>query len=175
MIITQEQKEFIENIIKECYGYKGNEDLLGEFCDEVLRRAYSFLSEKNDLNQIKVYLKRIANSAILDVIKNQINQPALESVHDTPVCNEPDYNISYEEESVNQFFIDDNQINSIKSIVNNINKTNPSMSYREIFEHRYVKGLNNQEISEALNIREFDINERLLFMLKEISVSINLK
>ena len=59
MNITQEQKEFIENIIKDSHGYEGNESLLDEFFNEVVRRSYSLISKQNELDNVKFYIKRI--------------------------------------------------------------------------------------------------------------------
>ncbi|OGH97548.1 MAG: hypothetical protein A2039_07100 [Candidatus Melainabacteria bacterium GWA2_34_9] len=184
MNITQEQKEFIENIIKECPGYKGHEYLLDEFCNEVIRRAYSLVSKQSELNTIKVYIKRIANTAIIDVIKNSINQPC--SYKDNGE-QEPlnigyefdengdialNYDISFEEVSEKQVSLSESQINQIKEIICNIDENNNSGFHKNIFKLRYIKGLNNNEIAETLEINEPEVDKKLLFMLNKVGKEI---
>jgi len=188
MNITLEQKEFIENIIKECQGYKGHEYLLDEFCNEVIRRAYSFVSKQNELDNIKVYLKRIANTAIIDVIKNSINQ-SCSYKSDNRGCGEQEalnigydfdengdialnYDISFEEVSEKQVCLSESRINQIKEIVCNIDENNNSGFHKNIFELRYIKGLNNAEIAEKLEIKEPEVDKKLLFMLNKVGKEI---
>ena len=180
MNITQEQKEFIENIIKECHGYKGNEHLLDEFCNEVIRRAYSFISKQNEFNGIKVYLKKIANVAIFEVIKNSANLTELNKNTDEQetlnVGYEFDengdialnYDISFEDVPDKPICLSENQINQIKNIVCNIDEKNNPDFYKNIFELRYLKGLNNNKIAEKLEIEEFEVDKKLLFMLNKV-------
>jgi len=184
MNITQEQKEFIENVIKECQGYKGHEYLLDEFCNEVIRRAYSFVSKQNELDSIKVYLKRIANTAIIDVIKNSINQTGSYKSADRDCDGQEDlyigyefdengdialnYDISFEEVSGKQVCLSESQINQIKEIICNIDENNNSGFYKNIFELRYLKGLNNSDIAEKLEIEDLDVDKKLLFMLNKV-------
>jgi len=184
MNITQEQKEFIENIIKECPCYRDNEYLLEEFYNEVVRRAYSLVSKQNELDNIKVYIKRIANSAIMEVIKNPANfsipgkdnrensceQEALNINYE---CDENgdialNYDISFEEVSEKQVSLSESRIGQIKEIICNIDEKNSSELYKNIFELRYLKGLNNNEIAEKLEIKEFEVDRKLLFMLNKI-------
>ena len=39
-MIQKEQKELIEKYVKANVNYEGNEDLLNEFCEEALKKAY---------------------------------------------------------------------------------------------------------------------------------------
>jgi len=184
MNITQAQKEFIENIIKECPGYVGYEYLLDEFCNEVIRRAYSFISKQNELDNIKVYVKRIAKSAILEVIKNskdlsvsnKANNNDFEKQEALTFGYEFDengdialnYDISFEKVPDNEVHLSESQINRIKEIIGNIDKKNNTNFYKNIFELRYLKGLNNNEIAEKLAIEESEVDKKLLFMLGKV-------
>jgi len=197
MIIMQEQKEFIENIIKECSGYKENEALLDEFCDEVIRRADTLLADKNninDLNGIKIYLKRIANTVITHVTQNATdltvssvieNQKFItqnkrqESVsidyeldENGDIALNYDYDLSFEGEEVveklKQKHPTESQIKSIKNNICDLDKKNPSLLYKNIFEMRYSSGLNNQEIAQLLEIKESEVDKNLLFMLNNL-------
>jgi len=184
MNITQEQKEFIENIIKECPGYKGNEYLFEEFFKEVIRRAYSLISKQNELDNIKVYIKRIVNTSVMEVIKNSANFSVLnknnskdcaeqEALNIDYECDENgdialSYDISFEEVASKQEFLSESQISQIKELIFNIDEKNSSDFCKNIFELRYFKGLSNNEIAEKLEIKELEVDKKLLFMLNKI-------
>jgi RNA polymerase sigma factor (sigma-70 family) len=171
MNITQEQKEFIENIIKECHGYKGNEYLLDEFYNEVIRRAYSLISKQNELENVKVYVKRIANTSILEIIKTFSGSNKTANINYEIDDNGDialNYDISFEEVSDKQVCLSENQINQIKEIVCNFDKENNISFYKDIFELRYLKGLNNTEIAKKLEINELEVDKNLLFMLNKL-------
>lgn len=184
MNITQEQKEFIENIIKECPSYKGHESLIDQFCNEVIRRAYSLFSKQNDLNGLKIYLKRIVTASIIDVIKNSINQSCSYNLNNNDSEEQKTFNIGYdfdengdialnydipfEEETEKQACLSESRINQIKEIICNLEEKNNSGFYKNIFESRYLKGLNNTEIAEKLEMKESEIDKMLLFMLGKV-------
>lgn len=186
MNITQEQKEFIENIIKECSCYKDNEYLLDEFCNEVIRRAYSLFSNQDNLDSIRVYLKRIANIAMLDVIKNAdkyVTDKYVEAQEPVSIGYEFDengdialnYDIPFEEAANNRLQLTQDQITQIKDVVCSIDENSNSALYKDIFELRYIKGLNNSEIAEKLEIKETDVDKKLLFLLGRVKETVNLK
>ena len=171
MNITQEQKEFIENIIKECHGYKGNEYLLEEFFNEVIRRAYSLVSKQNELDNIKVYIKRIANSVILEVLKNFSGSNKTANINYAVDENGDialNYDISFGDVSCKQASLTKSKINQVKKIICNIDDENNSDFYKNIFELRYLKGLNNNEIAEKLEINVSEVDKKLLFMLRKV-------
>ena len=182
MNITREQKEFIENIIKECSGYKENENLLDEFCNEVIRRAYSLVSDQKELNNIKIYIKRIANAAILDVIKNSVKLPVFnkndigyseEALNIGYDCDENgdialNYDITFEKISRKLVCLSEHQVNQVKEIISNIDEKNNLVFCKNIFDLKYSKGLNNNEIAKRLEINESEVDKKLLFMLSKI-------
>lgn len=181
MQITYEQKIFIENIIKECHGYEGNEHLLDKICDEVIRRSTKLFSSRKELGSIRVYLKRIVNYAIFEVINNPANTYV--DCYNAETINKNadndykfnynddiayDYELSFEEDSDKTADLSENKINSIKNIICVINKENHSSFYKNIFELRYIKGFNNSEIAESLNLTESEVDKKLVFMLNRI-------
>lgn len=184
MNITQSQREFIENIVKECTGYRENEHLLDEFCNEVIRRAYSLVSKQNDLDSIRIYIKRIANAAILDVIKKSktmsaSNQIACDNFKEQGLASigyefdengyiAVNYDISFEDAADKQLYLSEKQIDRVKEIVFSMDEKNNSEFYKNIFELRYLEGLNNKEIAERLGMDESDVDKKLLLMLGKI-------
>jgi len=173
MNITQEQKEFIENIIKEVPAYKGKEYLLEEFYNEVIRRAYSFISKQEDLLEIKVYIKRIANVVVFDVFKNsdkyinKNNEPEFSSIDE--LCEtEISYDIDFQGQTQENKTLSKNQVEEINEIICSLEEENNYNIYKEIFFLRYQKGFSNLEVAETLEISETEADKRLLFMLEKI-------
>lgn len=161
MIITSEQKLIIENIIKECHGYKGNEHLLEAFFDEVVRKADALISNQKDINNIKVYLKRIANVAILEVSKRPASY--------TYMAPSKDF---FEEIPDKQSFLEESQIYIIENTLNTLAENDDSGLYKKIFKFRYLDGLKNNEIAHNLDIEESEVNKKLLFILNNLSQKI---
>lgn len=187
MNITQEQKNFIESIIIECSGYRGNEHLLDKFCDEIIRRAYNLISKPNDLENSRVYVKRIANFAIMEVVKSSkeaadlnkavpvVSVDSIEQISSAAnyefdengdiIIN---YDISFEEISEKIDTLTKKQIKNIQNVILNLEKDDNTVNYKEIFELRYVSGLNNTEIGEKLELQESEVDKRLLLMLNSV-------
>ncbi len=188
MNITQEQKEFIENIIKENPCYRGNEHLFDEFFNEVIRRAYSLISRQNDFDNIRIYIKRIVSTVILEVVKKSSNMSAInklgivdaEQKKSVNICYEFDengdialnYDISFEEVSSKHVELSQMQISNIKNIIYRLDEENNCGIYKNIFELRYLKGLNNNQIAQKLDIKEKDLDKKLLFMLGKVNKEI---
>lgn len=173
MNITQDQKEFIESIIKEVPAYKGKEFLLEEFYNEVVRRAYSFISKQEELSEIKVYIKRIANLVVFEISKNsdkylnQNNEQDLTSAEE--ICEtEVNYNIDFQEQEQQKQNLSDTQVKNIQEIICSLEEENNYNIYKEIFFLRYKKGFSNLEIAETLEISDIEVDKRLLFLLEKI-------
>lgn len=186
MQIKQEQREYLENIIKSSPVYNGNDNLLEDFLNETVKRAYDLVSEEQNLDSIKIYLKRIANSVILDVIKNSINQSVssngignlkTEEKKSSGIvyeCDENgdisiDYDMSFDKTPEEKTILSEQQINRIKEVVSAIDSEEQALVYKNIFELRYFKGFNNLEIAEKLEISEYDVDKKLLFILNKIN------
>lgn len=184
MNITQEQKEFIENIIKDAHGYEGNESLLDEFFNEVVRRSSTLISKQNELDNIKFYIKRIANTVIFELIKTSA-KPNIIKKTDNKASAPADvlkigyefdengdialnYDISFEEVSSKKTCLSKIQIKKIEEIVYNLDEENKSDFYENIFKLRYLKGLNNSEIAERLEIKESEVDKKLLFIINKV-------
>ena len=70
MDTLQEQRDLIERLIKSNNKYFGNEDLLDDFCSETYKRSHS-LFENVDIKDIENYIAKVANTAILNVLKDK--------------------------------------------------------------------------------------------------------
>lgn len=65
----QEQRNLIEKLVKSNNKFSGNEDLLEDFCSETYKRSYS-LFESLDSDRLESYIAKVANTAILNVLKD---------------------------------------------------------------------------------------------------------
>ena len=63
------QRDLIEKLVKSNSKFKGNEDLLEDFCSETYKRSYSLL-ESLDIQNLENYIAKVVNTAILNVLKD---------------------------------------------------------------------------------------------------------
>ena len=63
-------RELIENIIRQSANYKGNEHLMEQFCAEVYKKSYLLLDSVSNIDSLKNYLKKVADTSVLNVIKS---------------------------------------------------------------------------------------------------------
>ena len=68
MKTVNEQRNLIEKLVKSNNKFRGNEDLLEDFCSETYKRSYSLL-DTIDANSIEAYIAKVVNTAILNVLK----------------------------------------------------------------------------------------------------------
>ena len=68
--LVKEHTALIEKLVKSSPKYKGNEDLLEDFCSETYQKSYLILQSVEDVNSLEAYLKKVISSAIMDVLKN---------------------------------------------------------------------------------------------------------
>ena len=64
------QRDLIEKLVKSNSKFKGNEDLLEDFCSETYKRSYSLL-ESLDIQNLENYIAKVVNTAILNVLKDK--------------------------------------------------------------------------------------------------------
>lgn len=64
----QEQRNLIEKLVKSNNKFSGNEDLFEDFCSETFKRSYS-LFENLEIERLESYISKVANTAILTVLK----------------------------------------------------------------------------------------------------------
>ena len=68
--LVKEHTALIEKLVKSSPKYKGNEDLLEDFCSETYQKSYLILQSVEDINSLEAYMKKVVSSAIMDVLKN---------------------------------------------------------------------------------------------------------
>lgn len=63
-----EQRELIENIIKQHPLYQGHENLMERFCAEVYKKSYLLLDSVSNIDSLKNYLVKVADTSITSVV-----------------------------------------------------------------------------------------------------------
>ena len=178
-------RQIIENIIKNSPIFRRNEDLLEEMITESLKRAGSFLENSADDAASEVYVKKIVNTVIVEILKNadeirkEKNKKAEEAnnFQEVSIKYETDengkilYNVEMEipEKSV-YAEISQEKAENLKEKIKKLNTGNPLKKYKEIFELRFIKEKTFQEIAKEIGCSEKEI----LTVLQEIFKEVNL-
>lgn len=180
----QKHRELIENIVKNAPGFRGNEDLLDDMTEECITRAASFLESTSDDGTQSVYIKKIVNSTVIDIIKHAEKyradkirkQQEASSFQEVAVKYQTDKNgviINDGEfeipESSDEDTISDKQIEEIKKRINKTDREYPEKLYGKIFELRFVKELGYQEIAEKLEKPQDEVLKTIQDIFREIT------
>lgn len=188
MDTINEQRELIEKLVRANNKFKGNEDLLEDFCSETFKRSYS-LFENINIKDIESYVAKVANTAILTVLKQNgrvrrrenryvstreilvspvaIKTPVTSSVKIQNTDDEPViYDIADPRDSFEEKIVRKDLLQKIVDIVLVAQKNNPQKEYLKIFFLRYVKELKQREIAEEINLSQAEVSKRLVEIVK---------
>ena len=191
MNTINEQRELIEKLVKSNNKFKGNEDLIEDFCSETYKRSYSLFDNVN-IKDIENYIAKVANTAILTVLKQngrvrrrenkyvsthevlinplpaKIQEPETVKTQETAVVvNEPFvYDIADPRDSFEEKIVRKDLLQKIVDIVLVAQKNDPSKEFLKIFYLRYVKEFKQKEIAAEVNISQAEVSKRLIEILK---------
>lgn len=190
MDTINKQKEIIEKLIKSNNKYKGNEDLLEDFCSETLKRSYSLFDNVN-IKDIENYIAKVVNTSILTVLKqngrvrrrenkyvsthevlmspvpSKMQEPEVVKTQETAVVAEPFvYDIADPRDSFEEKIVRKDLLQKIVDIVLVAQKENPSKEFLKIFYLRYVKEFKQKDIAKDVNISQAEVSKRLIEILK---------
>jgi RNA polymerase sigma factor (sigma-70 family) len=184
----QEQRDFIEKLVKSNNKFGGNEDLFDDFCSETYKRSHSLL-EDTDVRAIAGYLAKVTNTAILTVLKENgrvrrrenryvstnevlLNPLPTKTISDTiqtqtqTIVSDIDNNFVYQiadpRDSFEEKIVRKDLLQKIVDIVLAEQKQNPNKEFLKIFYLRYVKEKKQREIAEELNLSQSEISKRLI-------------
>ena len=188
MDTLQQQRDLIEKLVKSNNKYSGNEDLLSDFCSEAFKRSHTLL-ENADIADVKAYLSKVVNTAILTVLKENgrvrrrenkyvstkeilINplpaktavseQEKLETATAQPFSRDFLYEIADPRESFEEKVVRKDLLQKIVDIVLVAQKNNPTKEFLKIFFLRYVKEMKQKEIAKEINISQAEVSKRLV-------------
>lgn len=191
MDTINEQKELIEKLIKSNNKYKGNEDLLEDFCSETLKRSYSLFDNVN-IKDIENYIAKVVNTSILTVLKQngrvrrrenkyvstrevlmnpvpaKVEEREVEKTQATSiVASEPFvYDIADPRDSFEEKIVRKDLLQKIVDIVLVAQRENPSKEFLKIFYLRYVREFKQKDIAKDVNISQAEVSKRLIEILK---------
>ena len=181
MNTLQEQRDYIEKLVKTNNKFFGNEDLLEDFCSETYKRSHSLL-ENSDVSTIGSYLAKVANTAILTVLKEngRVRRRENKYVSTKEILMDPlpakveqvteDFSVSadfvYEiedpKDSFEEKIVRKDLLQKIVDIVLVAQKNDPTKEYLKIFYYRYVKEMKQIEIAQEVNLSESEVSKRLV-------------
>ena len=182
MDTLQEQRNFIEKLVKSNNKFYGNEDLLEDFCSETYKRSHALLENAN-IDNIGSYLSKVTNTAILSVLKESGRVRRRENkyistkeilVNPLPVSKKENaeninissslnvYDIADPRDSFEEKIVRKDLLQKIVDIVLVAQKNNPTREYFKIFYFRYVKEMKQKEIAQELNLSQAEISKRLV-------------
>lgn len=190
MDTINEQRELIEKLVRSNNKFKGNEDLIEDFCSETYKRSYSLFDNVN-IKDIENYIAKVANTAILTVLKQngrvrrrenkyvsthevlispvpaKIQEPVAAKTTEAPVVSEPFvYDIADPRDSFEEKIVRKDLLQKIVDIVLVAQKENPSKEFLKIFYLRYVKEFKQKDIAKEVNISQAEVSKRLIEILK---------
>lgn len=191
MDTINEQRELIEKLVKSNNKFKGNEDLIEDFCSETYKRSYSLFDNVN-IKDIENYIAKVANTAILTVLKQngrvrrrdnkyvsthevlinpvpaKIQEPEVVVKAPEPaVVYEPFvYDIADPRDSFEEKVVRKDLLQKIVDIVLIAQKENPSKEFLKIFYLRYVKEYKQKDIAKEVNISQAEVSKRLIEILR---------
>ena len=178
------QRDLIEKLVKSNSKFKGNEDLLEDFCSETSKRSYSLL-ESLDIQNLENYIAKVVNTAILNVLKDNgrirrrenkyvssheilVNpvqeKPKAEDFKQAPVIAASSfvYDIADPKDSFEEKIVRKDTLQKIVDIVLVAQKNNPSKEFLKIFYLRYIKEYKQKEIAAEINISQAEVSKRLV-------------
>lgn len=190
MNTVNEQRELIEKLVKSNNKFKGNEDLLEDFCSETYQRSYS-LFENVSIADLESYIVKVVNTSILSVLKQNgrvrrrenkyvsTNELLISPVPTKPILQENSksqslvnefeplvYDIEDPCDSFVEKIVRKDLLQKIVDIVLVAQRKEPSKEYLRIFYLRYIKEYKQKEIAQEVNLSQSEVSKRLVEILK---------
>lgn len=183
MELTEKHRNLIENIVRKNPRFNGNEDLLDDFCSETFKRFYSIASSFNDIKNQEVYLNKVASTAILEVLRSSGRLRKSKGGYKQIKENQGFPAITYELDedelivfdipdpapAVEEKIIQEEEIKEIRDIILKIDSRKKDKRYFDIFTLRYLKGLNQAEISSTLGISQGEVSKRITELAQKVN------
>ena len=184
MLLVEEQRSLIEKIVRSNKNFKGNEDLLEDFCSEAFQKCYLIFNSSSNIQKVESYVSKVVNTSILSVLKNsgrvrrtnsgfvptkEIPVPEFSSSTVVkPTILGPEFIMDFPDpkSSAEEVLITKDCLQRICDAVCVIHKEVPSY---DLFYLRYFKGLKQNEISKSLNLSQSEVSKRLMQLSKLIS------
>ena len=182
MELAQEKIDLIEKVIKNNRKYENNEDLYDDFFNETCKRSLLIIKSITSEPTLEAYLKKIATTSILNVLKNEgrlrrtrsgfvpSGQVSLDEKIDT--LDYSNVKVVYEpvdlRETPEDIAVKKDILQRISDTVRDIDIQYPEKNYLKLYNLRYKKCLTQKEIAEELSISQSEISKRLFKLMTEV-------
>ena len=187
--LTRDKQELIARIVKNDKKFVNNEDLYEDFFNETFKRCFLVVKNVNSENTLTPYIKRIASTAILVVLKDSGRLRRTKSGY-VPTPTVPLETVSHEENIdysgvviIYDLPAQDNtpedtliKNETLRQVVDNLYKINdeePKKKYLYLYKLRYEECLTQKEIAERMHISQSEVSKRLFVLLEKIKQAFN--
>lgn len=192
MELSQEHLDLIKKIIKSDKKFQNNEDLFDDFFNETCKRSLSIVETMEDSDVLESYLRKIASTAIVVVLKNmgrvrrthqsyvnndkEIKQPVItdENVNSDNV---KPFNVNYNfiniKTNPEEIAVQKEILQSVYDSVVILHSQHIEKQYLQLYELRYVEGLKQADIAREMNISQSQVSKRLFELMDAVKQSIN--
>ena len=182
MELTQDKIELIQTIVKNDRKYKDNEDLYDDFVNETCKKAISVIESLGEDPALESYLRRVASTSIISVLKNSGRLRRSKSGYMSNIeislddkstlldyaSTTIDYSVFSAPDCPEETVIKKETMDSVAKALREIDKADPEKFYYAIFKSRYDRGLTQKEISNELGISQSAVCKRLYKMMEKI-------
>lgn len=187
MELAQDKIDLISKIIKNDRKFANNEDLYDDFLNETCKRSLLIVKTVTSDSTLEAYLKRIATSSILNVLKSEGRLRRTREGF-TPIKNVsletpssiPDYStvqVHYEpvdiQDTPEDVVAKKEILQIIVDTVAEVDSTEPEKNYLKLYYLRYEKGMTQKEIAEELSISQSEVSKRLFRLMEKVKQAFN--
>lgn len=191
MELAQEKINLIEKAIKSNRKFVNNEDLYDDFFNETCKRSLPIISAIASDTTLEVYLKKVATSSILNVLKDSgrlrrthdsYTETKTVSINSSGESNSysnvyTDVKVEYEpidfDNGPEDIAIKNEVVKIVVDSLHQINDAEPDKQYLELYKLRYQEGMTQQEIASELNLSQSEVCKRLFKLMQKIKLSLN--
>lgn len=188
MELAQDKINLIERIIKTDRKFLNNEDLYNDFFNETCKRSLSIVKTITSDETLEAYLKKIATTSIINVLKNEgrlrrtrsgyipSNEISLESQTSSLIDYSSvkiDYKSVEVQDTPEDLAVKKEILQNIINAVNEIDKSAPEKLYYKLYNLRYENGLTQKEIASELNLSQSEVSKRLFKLMEKVKQALN--
>ena len=187
--LAQDKIDLIEKIIKSDRKFANNQDLYDDFFNETCKRSFLIVKTVTSNETLEAYLKKIATTSILNVLKNEgrlrrsksgymsTQNVPLESVVESSI---PDYSkieVNYGpvviQDTPEDYAVKKEILQLIVNTVYEIDEQEPDKQYLKLYDLRFEKGMTQKEIAEELSLSQSEVSKRLFKLMEKVKQTFN--
>jgi len=153
-VFLQAFKEHSDAIYRHCYFRVYNKDLAEDLTQDTFIKTWKYISEGNEVKNIKAFLYRVAVNLIIDHSRKK-TALVLDDVKEKDV--------SMRHYSTEATMIDTMELKEVVGLLDQIEE-----KYRQVITMRYIDQLSPPEIAKALGISTNAVSVKLHYALKKV-------